>query len=387
MFNNAAPPPSSPVHPCTISPTKHANASRSLTPIPQLVVPEGNKHPTRSEKPFLNVDFQAVSTIRYALGKKAAESTVPDPPMNVYAQSDNWVSNLKSCRAWFTEGESVREKWVCEYNAMSIEDKLKMQGNIASMVRQQVALYNKYCGIDHKIVLSQPAGEQQAHAELRTVTPPTDQIAWIDRNTNQVLHRPLAIRPAPALPTLDDGDDGDTEMGAEDPEMEAMIESTMGSNARSASYNGGFARALDEAQQQPPSLPERKKQKTHKHCAESHILKKLTAFLKKGGQYMNTCVSDSNGNWELQDAIIIHAQNREWTKNEPNGSAMFEIEGQMTRVTVFGRSQPIIKRVVNIFCRGLNGEDNIDFNMHIPSEGDDPFEKFSDDTGRRRASA
>ena len=63
---------------------------------------------------------------------------------------------------------------------------------------------------------------------------------------------------------------------------------------------------------------------------------------------MNNCVSDSNGNWELQDAIIIHAQNREWTKNEPNGSAMFEIEGQMTRVTIFGRSQPIIKRVVNL---------------------------------------
>ena len=101
---------------------------------------------------------------------------------------------------------------------------------------------------------------------------------------------------------------------------------------------------------------------------------------------MNNCVSDSNGNWELQDAIIIHVQNREWTKNEPNGSAMFEIEGQMTRVTVFGRSQPIIKRVVNLFCRGLNEEDNVDFNMYIPSEGDDPFEKFTDDTGRRRAS-
>jgi len=136
--------------------------------------------------------------------------------MNVYAQSDNWVSNLKNCRAWFTEGEPVRERWIREYNAMSVEDKLKLQDNIASMVRQQVAMHNKYCGNDHKIVLFQPVQQ----AELRTVTPPTGPIAWI--NPNQVLHRPVALRPAPTLPTLEDGEDRDTEMDG-DTEMEVMM--------------------------------------------------------------------------------------------------------------------------------------------------------------------
>jgi len=311
-------------------------------------------------------------------------------------------------RVYYNGNTAEEDKAWQDYRKLSLNDVGRYFMNINVMVKMQVCIYNKFTKGEHVPLINSfiPIAETPQRRDPRVVTPPA-----IERTSRGSSEQTAASQQHQEFDedgntTMDLGFDSsanDDSMMHEEPDEEPEEEPEeeppeSNENDTSNILQGGFGLANQRdatrsiaATDVDESQPMRgKRHKAVSHCATNGIKEKLFLLLKCTGNYMDTCVSDANGKWELNDVIVIHVRNKEFAKKQNDGNKMKELPNRATRVTIFGRSIAMIKRIFNLAALGIQKDEKVEFHTIHPVEGDESvmpaFERFMADIETTRDS-
>ena len=319
----------------------------------------------KDELVLLKIDWHAPTSFCDAIEGRAKKANKANPPPNVYALSDDYKQNLSNLRSWYRDSNSANDSKIREYNALSLEKIALIHDNIACMVEEQVRVYNKYSEPDstklsisfQSLDVSTAIRNNSPSSVTGTATGTATVVALNHgrRSITPVPSQTTALQPRPMEAEANLYENGLLINGRRycDTEIDQVMNGSRENAQTSAlGYQGGFS--SHDGSDALLQASAGKKRKIGFHCAIAPIKKKFFALLKKCAELMNGCVSKDHGTGDLNDVIVIHVQNVKWTKAHQIGdSKVYKFDDDMTRVTVFGRSQMLIKKIVNLTCRGI----------------------------------
>ena len=291
----------------------------------------------RDENQFMQADWLVPASFRGITLKASTNSTKADPPPNVYAHSRSYKDNLKTIREWYKGSNTQNKNLLEDYVRLSPIQKNKLLLNIQAMIVQQVQTFNErsgfsldvptiYCDAQERAILahstSAAASSTTTTTRARSVSiSPVPLPSNINNNTTNI----------PSIPGFDNG---------------VRV---------SDEYTGLLSIDQDGNAVEPAT----KKQKIKKHCADAPTMNRFFTVLNNCAKFMDGCVSKPCGTDELNDIVLIHVQTVEWTTTKGGNSTQKLIDGNGTGVTIFGRSETMIQRTINLAIRAHLGRDTI----------------------------
>ena len=392
------------------TPTNSSRRTNSLQPVitHRLVDRLEDADFDRDEGPFMRIDWYDPSSIAEGIGNfalRAAERGKRNPPLNIYAKHRDYKQNLKMIRVYYKGNTAEEDKAWQDYRKLSLHEVGRYYTNIDVMVKMQVCIYNKFTKGEHVPLINSfiPIAETLQRRDPRVVTPPAIERASrgsSEQTAESQQHQELDEDGDTTMDLELDSSANEGSMMQEEPDEEPEEEEPEERNEIETGniFQGGFglanqrdaARSIAVADVDESQPRRRKRHKAVSHCATNGIKEKLFSLLKCTGNYMDTCVSDADGKWELNDVIVIHVRNKEFAKKQNGGNKMKELPNGGTRVTIFGRSIAMIKRIFNLAALGIQKDEKVEFHTIHPVEGDESvmpaFERFMADIETTRDS-
>lgn len=367
-------------------PRQHDTRSNAITESPPTapkhrlieLLPKGTVL-DRNEKLMMQIDWNVPASMRLGQGSKgektSASASIPDPPLHVYANSNDWKANLKNIRAWPRKNKAQIQKEMDIYGSLTLSDVFLYRRNIEVMIAQQELLFRSKLPNGDQLPLFYRIIDQ--NESPRAVTP--------DMNEEETpIHRPIAIRP---VNSYTNASSMNTSNASNASNIDDDANGSANANAkRSHAYTGAF----DMIEQVPKK---RKSGRDRGHAAVTKVKDSFFSLLSKFTSFARNCTSPADGKWELNDVVIIHCQNVQWTKSRQldacNDSQrkMIPFDGNVNRVTVFGRSEALIKRIINLVGLGIREDERVKFKLVHGNETeslDSALENFKTEINEER---